>query len=459
MIINCSLEDFRKDFNKNFQGFYLRVRKDSNDIAYYNGIKAFKVFRNDDKSIKITIPKDVYELNATNVGNSKEKGIDIVKVINDLKNKYFDETLAEIIINKGPNSYDKNNHLKTKKAFENIKKSLGENLKYFENELNDDLVNKILDSFDNNKNSEIIKVSSYGEDLNVEFIFIENCGIKYGLAKPEFIYEKKVKEKTIEIEDLYKDTKSAIEKYEECTRVNLEKKYQHQFILGAHNSSLLDMYPFEEEYYIKEKKTGDNSNDEKNGRIDAVLYKRKENILEDIYLIELKVNEKVVAKDNGVLTHLDDIKNLIINTDFNNIDEKNFFYILKDRIEYRIKTLEDSNFEFANNKNEIDFKVHFYTIMGFTNNKESKQKVLKYLEAFKTKEGVNNLIKTGQLCKKDPKKFEDTDIYDICNLIKEKCDIKFFFDENIWNEKTEIFTPNFKDVTNIYFKGISNEQS
>ena len=43
--------------------------------------------------------------------------------------------------------------------------------------------------------------------------------------------------------------------------------------------------------------------------------------------------------------------------------------------------------------------------------------------------------------------------------MKEKCDIKFFFDENIWNEKTEFFTPNFKDVTNIYFKGISNEQS
>lgn len=457
MIINCSLEDFRKDFNKNFQGFYLRVRKDSNDIAYYNGIKAFEVSKNDDKSIKITIPKDVYELNATNVRNSKEKGIDIVNIINDLKNKYFDEILAEIIINKGPNSYDKNNHLKTKNAFENIRESLGENLKYFENELNEEMVNKILASFDNNENSEKIKVSSYGEDLNIEFIFIENCGIKYGLAKPEFIYEKKVKEKTIEIEDLYKDTKSAIEKYEECTRVNLEKKYQHQFILGAHNSSLLNLHPFEEEYYIKEKKTGDTSNDEKNGRIDAVLYKRKENILEDVYLIELKVNEKVIVDNNGVLTHLDDIKNLIINTDFNSIDDKNFFYILKDRIQYRIKALEDNNFEFENNKNRIDYKIHFYTIVGFTNNKESKENVINYFKLFKTKEGVNSLIESLELCKNDPEKFKDKDIYDICNPMKEKCDIKFFFDENIWNEKTEFFTPNFKDVTNIYFEGISNE--
>lgn len=457
MIINCSLEDFRKDFNKNFQGFYLRVREDSNDIAYYNGIKAFEVSKNDDKSIKITIPKDVYELNATNVKNTKEKGIDIVNIINDLKNKYFDEILAEIIINKGLNSYDKNNHLKTKNAFENIRESLGENLKYFENELNEEMVNKILASFDNNENSEKIKVSSYGEDLNIEFIFIENCGKKYGLAKPKFIYEKKVKEKTIEIEDLYKDTKSAIEKYEECTRVNLEKKYQHQFILGAHNSSLLNLHPFEEEYYIKEKKTGDTSNDEKNGRIDAVLYKRKENILEDVYLIELKVNEKVIVENNGVLTHLDDIKNLIINTDFNSIDDKNFFYILKDRIQYRIKALEDNNFEFENNKNRIDYKIHFYTIVGFTNNKESKENVINYFKLFKTKEGVNSLIESLELCENDPEKFKDKDIYDICNPMKEKCDIKFFFDENIWNEKTEFFTPNFKDVTNIYFEGISNE--
>lgn len=456
MIINCSLENFRKDFNKNFQGFYLRIREDSNDIAYYNGTRAFKVSINDEKSIKITIPKDVYELNATNVRNSKENGIDIVNIINDLKNKYFDEKLIEVIIKKGPKSYDKNNHLKTREAFKNIKKSLGKNLKYFENELNDDLVNKILDSFDNGESSETIKVSSYGEDLKVEFIFIENCGEKYGFAKPKFKYEEIITEKTIKLEDLYKDTKNAIEKYEEGTRINLEKKYQHQFILGAHNSSLLNIYPFEEEYYIKEKKTGNISSDEKNGRIDGVLYKRKGNILEDIYLIELKVNEKVVAGDNGVLTHLDDIKNLIINTDFNNIDEKNFFYILKDRIEYRIKALEDSKFQFKNNKNKIDFKVHFYTIMGFTNN-NSKEKVIKYLEAFKTKEGVNNLIETGKLCEKEPEKFKNKDIYDICNPLKEKCDIKFFFDENEWNEKTDFFTPNFKDITSMYFEGINNE--
>lgn len=52
MIINCSLEDFRKNFDKNFSGFYLRIREYSNDIAYYNGIEAFQISKNDDKSAK-----------------------------------------------------------------------------------------------------------------------------------------------------------------------------------------------------------------------------------------------------------------------------------------------------------------------------------------------------------------------------------------------------------------------
>ncbi len=456
MIINCSLEDFRKNFDKNFSGFYLRIRDDSNDIAYYNGIEAFQISKNDDKSAKVIIPESIYKLNVKNVKNSKEKGINIVKIVNDLKNKYFDEKLVEIVIKKGPNSYDKNDHSKTMKAFENIRKSLGNNLKYFEKELNDEVVNKILNSFDNNKSSQGIKVSSYNEDLDIEFIFIENSGEKYGLAKPEFKYKKVFNEKIIMLEDLYKDTKKAIEKYEECTKINLEKKYQHQFILGACNSFLMNIYPFEEEYSIKEKKIARTFIDEKNGRIDAILYKRNGNVLEDIYLIELKADEKVIAGDNGVLTHLDDIKNLIMNTDFNNIGEKSFFNLLRNRIEYRIKVLENSNFEFNNDKNKIDYKVHFYTIMAFTNDK-SKQQVIEYLKLFTTKEGVNSLIKTGKLCKNNSEKYKDTDIYDICNLMKDKCDIRFFFDENIWNKDNTCFTPNFKDITNTYFKGINNE--
>ena len=41
--------------------------------------------------------------------------------------------------------------------------------------------------------------------------------------------------------------------------------------------------------------------------------------------------------------------------------------------------------------------------------------------------------------------------------MKDKCDIRFFFDENIWNKDNTCFTPNFKDITNTYFKGIYNE--
>lgn len=93
MIINCSLENFRKNFNENFKGFYLRIREYSNDIAYFNGIKAFEISKNDDKTVRITISKDIYKLNATNVKRSKDNEIDIIKLINNLKNKYFDKKL------------------------------------------------------------------------------------------------------------------------------------------------------------------------------------------------------------------------------------------------------------------------------------------------------------------------------------------------------------------------------
>lgn len=456
MIIDCSLENFRKNFNENFKRFYLRIREYSNDIAYFNGIKAFEISKNDDKTVRITIPKDIYKLNATNVKKSKDNETDIIKLLNNLKNKYFDEKLTKIIIRKGTYSYDKNNHLKTIKAFENIRKSLEKNLKHFENELNDDVVNKILYSFDNNKNSYEIKVTSYNDDLNIERIFIENSGRKYGLAKPIFKYKKTTHDKVIEVEDLYKDTKNAIEKYENYTKINLEKKYQQQFILEANRFFLTNMHSFEEEYYIKEKKTEITSNDDKNGRVDVILYKRDGNILKDLYLIELKVDDKVIVGDNGILIHLDDIKSLLMKTNFNNIDKNNFFYMLKDRIEYRIKTLENSDFKFKNSKNKIDYNIHFYTIMAFTNN-ESKGQVIKYLKSFKTKEGINDLIESRKPCKNDNEKFKNKNIYDICNPIKEKCDIKFFFDECNWNKETTYFTPNFKDVTNIYFEGINNE--
>jgi len=449
MIIKCSLNNFRKNFNRNFQGFYLRIRNDSDDIAYYNGIKAFQVYKVDENTIGIKIPENVYNLNVTNVRNAKNKGIDIVSIIGNLKNKYFNKELIAIKINKGPLSYDKNNHDKTITAFNNIKDSLGENIKYFEDELSDELIEKILNSFDSGESSYKIDVTSYNEDLKVESIFIENRGEKYGLSIPTFIYKEIKEEKTIELYELYNDTKNAIEKYEECTRIESEKKYQHQFTLGAYNNSMFNVYPFEEEYYIQEKINRDN---DKNGRIDSIIYKRNNDILKDIYLIELKVDEGVVLKDNGVMTHLDDIKNLINKTDYNNIKDNDFFYLLKRRIEQRIQALENYSFKFKNDINKIDYKIHFYTIIGFTN-EESKKEVISMLNKLKSKDEVNKLISKNDLIDT----FKDKSIYDVVNQMndKSKCEIKFFFDENYWYKTSDYFTPNYVDVTDTYFKGLN----
>ena len=185
---------------------------------------------------------------------------------------------------------------------------------------------------------------------------------------------------------------------------------------------------------------------------EVTIFERNNDILKDIYLIELKVYEGVVLKDNGVMTHLDDIKNLINKTDYNNIKDNDFFYLLKRRIEQRIQALENSSFKFKNDINKIDYKIHFYTIIGFTN-EESKKEVISMLNKLKSKDEVNKLISKNDLIDT----FKDKSIYDVVNQMndKSKCENKFFFDENYWYKTSDYFTPNYVDVTDTYFKGLN----
>ena len=55
--------------------------------------------------------------------------------------------------------------------------------------------------------------------------------------------------------------------------------------------------------------------------------------------------------------------------------------------------------------------------------------------------------------------FKDKSIYDVINEFKDKkrCGLRFIFDENEWDEKTDDFAPVYNDVTNTYFEGINNE--
>ena len=476
MKIEYNIKKFRKEFNKNFPNFYLRIREDY-DIAYFNGLKAFEIIKENNDIINIFFPINAYKCNPTNVKKNKRINEDLKALLLPMTS-FFDFSMSKI-------SFKKTGFYKESVARERLKQFKNHVISLIDidveaiiEKLNQ--INYTQEIQENNQtviNLEFNEIKDINDIIDIQYHFINDLKINEDNKKNErkemksicrdikfdfSINDKLDKNNKIQIYDTSKlfDFKEVVEKsiknYEKQTTINREKKYQHQFMLGAYNSKL-NIYLFEEEYYIKEKGTEDTTSDEneKNGRIDSILFKMKNKVLTDVYLIELKVNADVIAKDNGVLTHLDDIKNLINKTNFENQNKEDFFYKLKKRINYRLSELYD--YELLNNDfSLIDYTIHFYTIVAYTNPiKNNKESVLKYFDYFKTKEGVNHLIKIGDL----DKKFNDKSIYNIIDGFKDrnKCKLKFIFDEYEWDEKTDVYNPNFKDVTDIYFEGINNE--
>ena len=106
MKIKYNISNFRKEFDKNFPGFYLRIREDSNDIAYYNGLKAFDTVNTSGNALKhpntakntnkaISPPKDLlilfffFDLRCTFKSLISEKGresirLDLISLMSNL---------------------------------------------------------------------------------------------------------------------------------------------------------------------------------------------------------------------------------------------------------------------------------------------------------------------------------------------------------------------------------------
>ena len=141
--------------------------------------------------------------------------------------------------------------------------------------------------------------------------------------------------------------------YEEYTHLEMEKKYQHLFLLNIKNDvengylhqnvfGKKEIIPFEEEYYINYP----------GGRIDCIFYAVNDNLITDIYLIELKVDSKVLGGTNGIPTHLSDI---------DDIDDNVFYSTLLEYINERNQILNDKYIPY--NYSE-DFNKHFFVIVG-----------------------------------------------------------------------------------------------
>ncbi len=263
-----------------------------------------------------------------------------------------------------------------------------------------------------------------------------------------------------------KNTKKAIDKYKKTSCRKLEKTYQHYFMLRA--KEMKDLFAvkegefidyFEQEYGIynpnvfgAEKFMSDQKKD-KTGRIDCIVYKYRKNgntrVISDIYMIELKVNCDVVLGNNGVMTHLEDIKAFL---NLNTTDKWRYYdYLtLEKRISDRIKIIsgEEVNLD--------KVAKHFYTVIGYTN-KDEKDSVMQMLNSLTTDEGIKEMILTGvskkvkgetKRYKLDPR-FEGTTLLALKEDIKD-CEIKFFL-ESI---KKEDFT---KEDIGLEFKDITEE--
>ncbi len=281
-----------------------------------------------------------------------------------------------------------------------------------------------------------------------------------GLAEPEFNYDSNFNSnynkdsKNLDILDKFnKDIENAILEYEISTKVELEKKYQHSFMIKnklSYYPNLSSVIPFEEEYYTtrKEDDSKDDDTSDKRGRIDCIFVDTKEN-KNDIYLIELKVNEGVIGKkddldEHGINTHLVDINNLLNNE--NNLSLNTFLENIKNRYNYRNEILDDPS-RISDIKN---CNLHYWIICAikgdnYEEEKDHAKKVWEKINALKDDKYIKaifsvKLLETGEECLKS----KDGN---------NQCDLKLLF--NIWkddknNKETKFLTiEEFKNYYNI----------
>lgn len=447
-----------------FEECIVRIRKNDNDRIYYKGNEAFKISKDGQIQIENNIykcnTKEIYTYlkrnNKAIIENSKER-IELCETIANKKVKKLSKINKYIDFNMNKIEYKYVNETKFSKE------EFNKGLKKFKGDIKE-MFPKIDIKESNDLQIEFDNITNYIDILKIQCLFILDLKLdenynpsKRTIISPKFKeFKLNVSIKDInEFKKLFKIIKKSIKDY--SGKKEIEKKYQHQFMLKECESKGIfcdEKYTnvegieyFEQEYGIinKDRKITqiDKNNHEKikdkTGRVDCVFYRVKENILTDIYLIELKVDRKVILGSNGVMTHLDDIKYFV-----NDEKQKNK---LCENIKYRYDSIYKKQENILEvNKNNI--KYHFYTIIGFTND-EDRNYAKRYLEYLKTEGEIYNLCNRSK--EREDKNvfldqyFEGKTIYDLVNPIKNKCAIKFFFEKSNWNK--ENISIEFEDVT------------
>lgn len=458
MKIDCDFITFVKNFQENFPNFLLRVREknDEENIAYYSGTKAFTVEDKEDY-ILLNFPTNTYQCNITTISKCES--------LQELKN--YRESLYKLC----QNMTDFYNFSMPcirycyAKAFsldeiKNRKDKFIEKAKqYGVDVLEEDKKIKFEGKmsayqiimmqyyflfymvFDINKNKDsTIKLNRRYDTLsNIKFDF-------------KATYRKNRRTKEYKINKFKKTIVDSLDHYKGANL--LEKRYQHNFMLQGKNSNIFlntnrSLEPFEEEYEIVNtnrieinEETGEEKT--KGGRIDCIFYDYQNLHLKNIYLLEMKVNDPVILKSQGVLTHLDDIKEFL-----NDKDQVNK---LIQRIQYRHRLLYDEEldtFLFVQKYEEKKANIHFYTIIGYTDDKKLKATINKLNKLIdeKSVESLNNNIPKWAISEKQtiPKIMKEI------NQNYPNSEIKFFRELTKWNKN--------KQIGNLFLEGIIKKES
>ena len=462
MKVNIDINTLRKRYANPNLGFVIKIRnqleeKNRKDIVYYNGIKSFEI--KDEKPVEISMPDNIYKLNITNILKNKESIIEsTIDLRNDMKN-FFPMRMESIKLIVSSSRLLKEKDAKEiffrlTKLQEKVKEQYS---KYFNMEDLDPtkIMNQWKRNLKNHKkvaNYEIKLQKKFNENdledikkmVNIEYLFITALKLKEDVFKerallkiPEFTYKSELENKITNIRELElfeKNIKNSVEKYELNTHVELEKKYQHLFMISdflfKKCPEFSSIYRFEEEYYTNELAKSEYDR----GRLDVLFIKIDEaKKIGELYIIELKVNDRVLGDKNGLHKHYIDIRKL------NDFYLENFLTLLEKRLKFRIEILENKKEKITIDRNHL----HFWTVISIS--KEEKS----FLEnATKVKEKLQLLCDEITVKNNVHLKDNKEEIKPLLEVMKEvksrNIDVQIYFD--LWD-----CIENTNNLTNVSF--------
>ncbi len=426
------LKELRNYFYKH-KDYVIRIRKDSPDIVYYHGNKAFVILKKDEKHDyeRLTLIPNIFlindatlkqiEKNHPNISDEelKEKVVDTLSIMrNSIKDLMFIKDNAKIKLKKSSSpSFDKEDVINN---LDNILNSFSY-AKYFKKEGNSLELNR----------SDLEDLTSLEYDIFYAFVrddkyktLKSSNGMRNGWNKPDFdLYGFKeipisslyVKEnnKLVLINDITNiNVNEAIEQYEKSAYEE-EKNYQYLFMIdedtiNSKHEDFKNIIHFEQEYYNYEK--GYNKVDDEKGRIDVVFLNTNDRKEGDVYLIELKYNDNVLDGSNGIHKHLIDIEKVI------NFNSQNFKDNIIKRVNYRFKEL-DINKEIESINN-----INFWIVIGYEEDK--KDTINMMLKDFNDSKNFASIKKKYELPE------DSKPLYEHIKKLKDlDCEVHIFLDK------------------------------